>query len=123
MLEENPSEILNLCKHIAAKRKDLGLPLSKVSSALKIRSAYLKAIESGDLSKIPPGMYANAYIKNYARFLGINYNEPDQPEIKSSLNVTRNIDALNNLTPSKKLVYICITLVILVNIIYWLSSQ
>lgn len=123
MLDENPSQMLDLCARIAESRKAKGLTLSKVSSALKIRSAYLKAIESGKLDNIPPGMYANAYIRSYAKFLGLDYEEPAQSDVTNVSNLKRSESSINDMSPKTRIVYVSIGLVVLVNLIYYTISH
>lgn len=123
MLDENPSQMFDLCARIAESRKAKGLTLSKVSSALKIRSAYLKAIESGKLDNIPPGMYANAYIRSYAKFLGLDYDEPAQSDVTNVSNLKRSETSINDMSPRAIIVYVSIGLVMLVNLIYYVISH
>jgi cytoskeletal protein RodZ len=119
MLDENPSQTLDIYARIAESRKAQGLTLSKVSAALKIRSAYLKAIESGNLDAIPPGMYANAYIRSYAKFLGLEYEDPPQSDVSNLSNLKRSDNIMNATKPSTRIIYISLLLVILVNLIYY----
>lgn len=123
MLDENPPQMLDLCARIAESRKAKGLTLSKVSSALKIRSAYLKAIESGKLDDIPPGMYANAYIRSYAKFLELDYDEPAQSDVTNISNLKRSESSMNDMSPKAKIVYISLGLVVLVNLVYYVMSH
>lgn len=61
-----PGEILK------KRREELGQDLKKIAHTLKIRYDYLKAIEANSFEKIPAPVYAKAYIKQYAKYLGIN---------------------------------------------------
>ena len=54
------------------KREKLGLNLREVAHTLRIQHENLKALEDGDLEKLPPDVYVRAYIKEYARFLNID---------------------------------------------------
>ncbi|CAB3392326.1 helix-turn-helix domain-containing protein [Kyrpidia spormannii] len=56
-------------------REGRGLTLEEVAEATKIRSVYLEAIERGDLSALPPGVYARGFVRAYAEFLGLDGNE------------------------------------------------
>ncbi|GAB4414206.1 MAG: helix-turn-helix domain-containing protein [Thermodesulfovibrionales bacterium] len=53
-------------------REDLGLDLHDIAGKLKIRHEYLRAIEDDAFEKMPPEVYTKGYIREYARFLGID---------------------------------------------------
>ena len=66
--------------------------LSQISSLLRIRQDYLKAIENGTPDDIPGTTYAIGFIKSYSNYLGIdpeNYinslkTKVQNPELKNS---------------------------------------
>jgi hypothetical protein len=62
--EPNPS--LNL----AAVRQATGLLLEEIARATKIGVHFLEAIEAEDFAKLPGGVYATSYIRQYARAVG-----------------------------------------------------
>ena len=51
------------------------LTLADVEEATKIRVKYLEAMEANNFSILPPGMYGSAFLRTYARFLGLNADE------------------------------------------------
>lgn len=53
--------------------KDLNL--EQVSKATKIKSSFLDAIEKGEYDKLPSVSYAQGFVKNYAKFLGLSEDE------------------------------------------------
>lgn len=53
-------------------RSKKGLSLEEVSDATKIRKEFLEAIESSDFKKLPSSAYAIGFVRNYARFLGLD---------------------------------------------------
>ncbi len=53
-------------------REDRGLDLHDIAGKLKIRHEYLRAIEDDAFEKLPPEVYTKGYIREYARFLGID---------------------------------------------------
>lgn len=72
-------------------REESGLSLERAAQRSGIRLSTLAAIESGDTGEIP-SVYLRGYIRNYARFLGIDPTEVDdrmehvrgaEPEIRS----------------------------------------
>jgi len=54
------------------KREELGQDLREISNTLKIKYDYLKAIEDGDLGKLPQEVYVKGYIREYAEHLRID---------------------------------------------------
>lgn len=52
-------------------RENTGLELREIAHALRIQHEYLKALEDGNLERLPPDVYVRAYIREYARFLNI----------------------------------------------------
>jgi transcriptional regulator with XRE-family HTH domain len=56
---------------LKAARIEQKRSLDDVASAIKINRRHLEAIEAGDLAKLPQGPYAAAFVREYARALGI----------------------------------------------------
>ncbi len=52
-------------------RLEQGISLEEVSKNTKIKVAFLEYIEKGEYSKLPSVSYAQGFVKNYAKFLGI----------------------------------------------------
>lgn len=75
------------------RREELGMDLREISETLKIKFAYLKALEDDDLKNLPAEVYVKAYLNSYARSLDLNPEEilntynlqvsPPQPEKKT----------------------------------------
>ncbi len=55
---------------LKAERERFGLLLSEVSERLRIRVAYLEAIEAGRFGDLPGRIYAIGFLRSYAEFLG-----------------------------------------------------
>lgn len=53
-------------------RSKKGLTLEEISNATKIRKEFLEAIENGEYKKLPSSAYAMGFVRNYARFLGLD---------------------------------------------------
>jgi cytoskeletal protein RodZ len=53
-------------------REESGKDLKEISNILKIRYAYLHAIEEEDFKKLPEEVYIKGYIREYAEFLNID---------------------------------------------------
>lgn len=58
-------------------RERLGLTLDQASERSRINLSTLAAIESGDTADIP-SVYLRGYIRNYARFLGVEPSELEE---------------------------------------------
>ena len=54
------------------RREALGLDLREISNTLRIKYAYLKALEDGDMENLPPEVYVKGYIHEYAKVLNID---------------------------------------------------
>lgn len=63
---QNPGDILR------AAREKAGYSLNDISTQTKINQRQLEAIESGDVSRLPPETFAKAFIKSYCRALKID---------------------------------------------------
>ena len=77
---------------LKGERQKSNQSLSDVSSILRIRRDYLKAIENGSLDSIPGTTYAIGFIKSYSNYLGVDpdayvdslKNTVQSPELKNS---------------------------------------
>lgn len=54
------------------RREALGLDLSQVAEALKIKAAYLAALEAGCPEQLPGPAYAVGFLRAYAKHLGLD---------------------------------------------------
>lgn len=78
------------------RREELGMDLREISETLKIKYAYLKALEEDDLKNLPAEVYVKAYLNSYARSMDIDPEEilttynlqvsPPQPEKRTFQN-------------------------------------
>ncbi len=53
-------------------RMALGIELPDAAAALKIKIAYLVAIEEGDIDQLPGAAYALGFVRSYATYLGLD---------------------------------------------------
>jgi len=60
---------------LKSKREEKDLSLEEVAKATKIRTSFLIAIEKGDYKKLPSSTYAHGFVRNYAKFLGLDERE------------------------------------------------
>jgi cytoskeletal protein RodZ len=64
---------------LATVRRNRGMTLQQISQSTKIGVRSLEAIETGDFQRLPGGIYATSYIRQYAR--AIDYPEDDILEV------------------------------------------
>lgn len=67
---------------LAARREELGLTLEQVAASTRIPAEHLASLEAGRLDEIPAGPYLRAYLRAYAKLLGVEepwVEEPDAP--------------------------------------------
>ncbi|MCE2680284.1 MAG: helix-turn-helix domain-containing protein [Burkholderiales bacterium] len=57
---------------LKAARERMGLTIGDVCANLKMLETQIKAMESDTLKGLPPGGYGRAFIKGYARFVGLD---------------------------------------------------
>ena len=53
-------------------RLERGASLGDIARETKIQSWILEAIERGDLSQVPGGVFVRGYLQSYARAIGLN---------------------------------------------------
>lgn len=53
------------------KREEVGYDIKEISSILRIRPEFLKAIEDEEFEKLPVEVYAKGYIREYSKFLKV----------------------------------------------------
>jgi cytoskeletal protein RodZ len=58
---------------LATIRRNRGISLKQISDSTKIGIRALEAIENGEFRKLPGGIYATSYIRQYAS--AIDYDE------------------------------------------------
>ncbi len=66
---------MEIGKTLQETREALGLSLEAVEEETKIRRKYIQALEQEQFQVLPGPIYAKAFLKNYAKFLGIKVEE------------------------------------------------
>ncbi len=56
-------------------RQKKGLELERIAKDLNIKIEYLQALENGNFSILPPGIYGRNILRRYAHFLGVDDKE------------------------------------------------
>jgi cytoskeleton protein RodZ len=59
---------------LSRARERHGQDIRSVAQVLRIRQAYLEALESGEFAKLPGTAYALGFLRTYAEYLGLNAN-------------------------------------------------
>lgn len=66
----NPLE--GLGARLRAAREERAVTIAQVSSATKIKGTLIAGLERGDLTGWPPGLFRRAFVKEYARAIGLD---------------------------------------------------
>ncbi len=66
---------MNQTRNLAALRCQKGISLRQIAESTKIGVHYLEAIERGQFTKLPGGVYSVNYIRQYARAIEVSEAE------------------------------------------------
>jgi len=75
LIESENFDAAELGAMMREMRENLGQELSAVAEDLRIRIAYLEAIESGRLSDLPGSAYVSGFLRVYSDYLGLDGEE------------------------------------------------
>ncbi len=75
--EEEPSQVIpgTVGALLAETRSDFGQDIDEVSSALRIRPVFLRALEEGRHEDLPGLAYAVGFLRSYADYLGLDVDD------------------------------------------------
>lgn len=62
-------------EYLKAQREERGVSLEEIAQETKIRMAFLEAMEKGEFNKLPGEFYCRAYLRSYAKTIGIREEE------------------------------------------------
>lgn len=65
-------QLITVGQYLKAIRTRQGLSLKQVSQRTRIQPNQLRAIESGNWSKLPEAVYVKGFLKQYAQALGLD---------------------------------------------------
>lgn len=65
------SDLDLISEDLKRARKEKGLGLKEAAEKTKINYKYLEALEKGQFSSLPSGLYGKNFLKQYASFLGL----------------------------------------------------
>lgn len=108
--------------------------LDEIEKETRIRKELLQALEEGQYDKLPPPTFTGGFIKNYGKFLGLNTEKLlaiFRREFSESKNPPRILESFSNpvddrrfrLTPSKVLISVVLTLIIIFFAYLWLEYR
>lgn len=85
-------------------REARGISLREISDQTRISTRYLEAIESGDLKRLPGGIFNRSFIKAYARYVGYDETEALEAYARTAREMGDSPDEVST-TPYKSHVY------------------
>ena len=62
----------DIASQLRTARTDAGIEIATAEDATKIRSKYLRALESGDWAALPEETAAKSFLRTYADYLGLD---------------------------------------------------
>lgn len=66
---------MTLSEQLKKAREDSGFTLKKFADAVKIPIKYLESLEGGDYEKLPAFVYVQGFLKKYAQFFNLSFEE------------------------------------------------
>ncbi len=80
-IQDEPEDISYCMETIDPQSQDFfkkvremkGIPLKEISESTNIRIYFLSALENGDYRQLPGRAYAIGFLREYAKYLGIDY--------------------------------------------------
>jgi transcriptional regulator with XRE-family HTH domain len=70
-----PSELASFGEELRREREIRGISLKEISDATKISKRFLDAIERNDHKTLPAPVFTRGFVREYARYLGLNHEE------------------------------------------------
>jgi len=69
------SELASFGEELRREREIRGISLKEISDATKISKRFLEAIEKNDHRTLPAPVFTRGFVREYARYLGLNFEE------------------------------------------------
>ena len=69
------SELASFGEELRREREIRGISLKEISDATKISKRFLEAIEKNDHRNLPAPVFTRGFVREYARYLGLNFEE------------------------------------------------
>ncbi|HUP44531.1 MAG TPA: helix-turn-helix domain-containing protein [Thermoanaerobaculia bacterium] len=142
MPDPNPqqhSELASFGEDLRREREIRGISLKEIADATKISRRFLEAIERNDHKTLPAPVFTRGFVREYARYLGLNSEEMvhrynyaalGDDRIEQSDHLERLVHPETALEPPKKtgipafnidknIVWTVLTVAALAGVIYW----
>src|SRR5712691_13113871 len=71
----NQSELASFGEELRREREIRGISLKEIADATKISKRFLEAIERNDHRTLPAPVFTRGFVREYARYLGLNAEE------------------------------------------------
>ncbi len=81
---------------LRSERENRGLTLNEVEDATKIRASYIRALEEEKFEDLPGEVYCLGFLRNYARFLGLDQQGITDQYKSSHTSVVRDTAAIRS---------------------------
>jgi cytoskeleton protein RodZ len=72
---QNHSELASFGEELRREREIRGISLKEIADATKISKRFLDAIERNDHRTLPAPVFTRGFVREYARYLGLNVEE------------------------------------------------
>jgi len=73
--QPQPSELASFGEELRREREIRGISLKEIADATKISKRFLEAIERNDHKTLPAPVFTRGFVREYARYLGLNSDE------------------------------------------------
>jgi cytoskeletal protein RodZ len=73
--QPHPSELASFGEELRREREIRGISLKEIADATKISKRFLEAIERNDHKTLPAPVFTRGFVREYARYLGLNAEE------------------------------------------------
>src|SRR3989442_2022902 len=73
--QQRYSELASFGEELRREREIRGISLKEISDATKISKRFLEAIERNDHRTLPAPVFTRGFVREYARYLGLNAEE------------------------------------------------
>src|SRR5678809_1583383 len=61
----------SFCARLKSERERRGTPIAAIAASTKVKASLLEALERGDLSRWPTGIYRRAFFREYVAAIGL----------------------------------------------------
>lgn len=87
------AELAALGEELRREREMRGISLREISDATKVSTRYLEGLESGDAKALPAPVFVRGFVREFARYLGLDANEMVDRYLRSVADLEREREA------------------------------